>query len=276
MTGSEGVGPAAEDRYFRAHALTGAETMPIVPAPRARPLFSGQFGRAAKRCLPLMVANQNGWLLSNPAAFTVIWDGSVPRGSGLDISWHGSPPWPRPVEDSFGNGTLSFKIPYLFRTPPGWNLLTRGPANFVKDGVAPLEGLIESDWAVATFTMNWKLTRVGHPVTFERGEPICMLVPQRRNELAGFVPSLLPVEDDRESYAQLKDWGKQRSQQLLRNFLNANGKEAVEQEEVDELLYLRGLYPDGAKAREHQVQIRLRKFVAAATSTRLPGPVEPV
>ena len=265
--GTGGAAPPAEERYFRAHALIGAELMPIVPAPRARPLFSGQFGRAAKRCLPLMVANQHGWLVLNAATFTVVWDGSVPRGAGLDIQWHGAPPWPRPVDDSFGNGTVSFKIPYLFRTPPGWNLLTRGPANYVKDGVAPLEGLIESDWAVSTFTMNWKLTRPDHPVTFEKGEPICMLVPQRRNELARFVPTLHPAEDDAESYAQLKDWGKKRSQQLIRNFLNAHGKEAIDLEQPEELLYLRGLYPDGGKAREHEVQIRLRAFIPAGRPT---------
>ena len=88
----------------------------------------------------------------------------------------------------FGSGSLTFHIPYLFRTPPGWNLLARGPSNWPRDGVIALEGLVETDWAVATFTMNWKLTAIDRPVTFEAGEPFCMLVPQRRGDLERFAP----------------------------------------------------------------------------------------
>ena len=51
--------------------------------------------------------------------------------------------------------------------------------------------MIETDWSVATFTMNWKLTRPHWPVTFEIGEPICMVVPQRRGELESFHPQSL-------------------------------------------------------------------------------------
>ncbi len=34
--------------------------------------------------------------------------------------------------------------------------------------------MVETDWTAASFTMNWKLTRVGQIVRFERGEPICI------------------------------------------------------------------------------------------------------
>src|SRR5262249_24493279 len=84
-----------------------------------------------------------------------------------------------------GSGILTWTIPYVFRTPPGWNLLCRGPANYVKDGVSPLEGLIETDWSFASFSMNWKLTRPGR-VEFHPGEPVAMLVPQRRGDLEAF------------------------------------------------------------------------------------------
>jgi hypothetical protein len=33
----------------------------------------------------------------------------------------------------FGSGILTWNVPYLFRTPPGYNLLVRGPANWPKD-----------------------------------------------------------------------------------------------------------------------------------------------
>ena len=53
----------------------------------------------------------------------------------------------------------------------------------------PLEGIVETDWLPATFTMNWRLTRPNYPVHFEAGDPICMVVPVPR----GLAESLVPV-----------------------------------------------------------------------------------
>ena len=55
-----------------------------------------------------------------------------------------------------------------------------------KDGIHPLDGIIETDWAVATFTMNWKFTCVGVPVTFKKGEPIAMFFPFNEASLKPF------------------------------------------------------------------------------------------
>jgi hypothetical protein len=38
--------------------------------------------------------------------------------------------------------------------------------------------LVETDWAVAAVSMNWQFTRPDTWVTFDRDEPICMIVPQ--------------------------------------------------------------------------------------------------
>ena len=40
----------------------------------------------------------------------------------------------------FGNGILTWHLPMLFRTPPGYNLSVRGPANYPKDAVCPFRG----------------------------------------------------------------------------------------------------------------------------------------
>jgi hypothetical protein len=84
----------------------------------------------------------------------------------------------------------------------------------VKDGVQPLEGIVETDWSPATFTMNWKLTRTGHWVRFERLEPICMIVPAKRGLAESLVPRPRPLRENAElsdSYAQ---WSTGRSQFL--------------------------------------------------------------
>ena len=70
---------------------------------------------------------------------------------------------------NFGHGVLTWHLNYLFRTSPGYNLYARGPANWPKDGIVPLEGIIETDWSVATFTMNWKVTVKNQPIDFEPG-----------------------------------------------------------------------------------------------------------
>ena len=64
-------------------------------------------------------------------------------------------------------------------------MLCRGPANYVKDGIQALEGLVETDWSYASFSSNWKLTRPGR-VEFVAGEPVAMLVPQQRGDLEAF------------------------------------------------------------------------------------------
>ena len=163
------------------------------------------------------------------------------------------------VLSNFGEGIITWNIPYLFRTPDGYNLLARGPANWPKDGAAPLEGLIETDWAVATFTMNWKLTRPKHPVTFTRGEPICMLVPQRRGELESFHPELRELTAEPELAQAHAAWSDGRKQFLLQKYL------------AWPVVWLAAASPgrastsaapcaDGTGAPEHQTKLHLRGF----------------
>jgi uncharacterized protein DUF6065 len=255
----EAADGSAEGLYLKALALRGHQRVPIVPAPRSRPWISGNFAKSAKRCLPLMVANENGWLLLNAASFQVSWNGDEKKGC-LAIEYEAAPPWPPIVDDSFGNGVISFLVPYLFRTPPGWNLLARGPSNSPKDGISPLEGLIETDWAVATFTMNWKITRPDFAVTFNKDEPFCMVVPQHRHELSGFRPVLERIQADPATARALNEWGTQRRAQKVGAFLQANGKQAIDAQAPDELLYFRGLYPGGLAAPDHQIRLALEEF----------------
>ena len=140
----------------------------------------------------MLIANQSGWELRNPNAFTATWMG------GNDITKVAVAPDRRdpgqflPVSN-FGYGILTWHLPILFRTPPGYDLLVRGPANHPKDAISPLEGIVETDWASSGFSINWKFTRQLMPVRFEVDEPICMIVPQRRGELEEFAPEFRPI-----------------------------------------------------------------------------------
>jgi len=212
--------------------------------------------RFANRCLPLLMANQAGWLIHNSHEFRVVWNGGRDRGS-TEVDYGGAPvPQPLRALSHFGYGILSWSIPYLFRTSPGFNLLARGPANWPKDGAAPLEGLVEADWAVATFTMNWKLTRPGASVTFAADEPFCMIVPQRRGELEGFWPETRPLEDDPDAEAAHEAWRGRRHATNVQNFMAEFGRAP----KTFDRHYFQGISPDGRRAESHQTRLTLREF----------------
>jgi len=235
------------------HTSTG-EPPELVPAPIQREWMQNTRDAFANRCLPLLIANQAGWLVISPHTVRAIWDGTSSLKSVCIEHLEG--PEPYLAMGHFGEGVLTFSIPYLFRTPPGWNLLVRGPANMPKDGAYPLEGIVETDWSTATFTMNYKLTRAQHPVTWQKGEPIAMLVPVRRNQLESFEPEIRGLYDDPAVAKGFLDWRNSRSQFIKE--LPVEGTAANQAEWQKD--YVHGRAPDGTVAKEHQRKLALKPF----------------
>jgi hypothetical protein len=161
--------------------------------------------RFAYRCLPLAIANAHGWEILSPCGFAARWRG----GQGVeDVEVRldpGADPATAPAA-LFGQATLSFHAGGLFRTPPGWNLWITGPPNEQKDGIAPLSGIVESDWSPYTFTMNWRFTRPDHWVRFEENEPICFFFPVQRDAIETFTPVVRSIWEDPELEAQYRKW----------------------------------------------------------------------
>jgi hypothetical protein len=127
----------------------------------------------AYKCLPLVIANQWGWQILCPTDVAVTWDGD-PNLTGLRIEV--APQYLPAIKSQFGSGIVTFSPPWLFRTPPGWDLYLKGPSNRWKPNCVPLEGVIETWWLNYTFTLNWKLVEPG-TVVFARGESLGQLVP---------------------------------------------------------------------------------------------------
>ena len=163
----------------------------------------------AYRCLPLSIANTHGWEIINPSPVEAWWDG----GAGVDavkVEVRGEAhPISTPVS-MFGQGVLTFHVPGLFRTPAGWNLWVGGPPNLAKDGIAPLSGLVETDWSPFTFTMNWRFTRPNHRVRFEADEPFAFVFPVERSALERFEPRFAPLESAPQLEAQFHEWSASR------------------------------------------------------------------
>jgi hypothetical protein len=238
----------------------------VEPASRWRSWMSPRVKRNTQRCLPLLMASEHGWVLKNPQTFTAVWDGSAAV-EGVRVDYPHGKPALGVAGSRFGGGMLTFNVPYVFRTPPGVNLLGRGPSNWPKDGIAPLEGLVETDWSVATFTMNWKITRPDHPVTFELGEPYCMVVPQPRGLLESLTPAFRPMSEDTELLEGHEEWARTRKELNTKKFLSIFAEDFKDYRGAWQKHYFRGQYPNGTPAPEHQTKLRLGRFETPARET---------
>ncbi len=96
------------------------------------------------------------------------------------------------IKSQFGQGIVTFSPPWLFRTPPGWDLYAKGPGNRWKPNCTPLEGVIETWWLNYTFTLNWKVVEPG-TVAFARGESLAQLFPVPHGTFQGSSAVEVPI-----------------------------------------------------------------------------------
>jgi len=158
---------------------------------------------AAYQCLPMVVANQWGWQVLCPADVRVLWDGSPAiRGLRVEVD----PRWAPSIKSQFGRGIVTFSPPWVFRTPPGWDLYAKGPSNRWKANCSPLEGVIETWWLNYTFTLNWKVVEPGE-VRFAKGESLGQLVPVPHATFLGSAAIEAPINDvEPQAGAELLRW----------------------------------------------------------------------
>lgn len=219
---------------------------------RKKDWMENSINRFAYRCLPLVIANQMGWDLLCPHSFIVIWNG----GDSIHDLYIESDVQPPAVLSHFGGGVLTFHVNALFRTSPGHNLWVKGPPNHPKDGISPLEGVVETDWATATFTMNWILTRANHRVRFEEGEPFCRILPYPRHYIGAFDTRIKNIQDNPDLQQSYLKWSQGRQQ--FNDDLQVAGSEA--QQTGWQKQYHRGQDPQGRKYEYHETKVRLNSF----------------
>lgn len=230
--------------------------MRIRAAPVEREWMDDTNQRFAYRCLPLNIANTHGWEILCSNAFSAIWDG----GSGLDAirikSASGIAP---PAISHFGDGILTFHVPCLFRTEPGVDLFVTGPINRPKDAIAPLSGIIETDWSPYTFTMNWRFTRAYQRVYFGSDEPFCHFFPLGRGSLETLVPDMRNLSENPELEQEYATWTESRNT-FNTTLADPASKAALEKWQKS---YFRGVGPSGAPgAHDHHSRLRLRPFTS--------------
>jgi len=161
-----------------------------------------------------------------------------------------------PAASHFGHSILTFHINCIFRTEPNVNLWIAGPINRPKDGIAPLTGLIESDWMPYTFTMNWQFTRANHRVRFEKDEPLCTIFPIPRGYVEASEPEFHSLDEDPVTRDALREWSTERdslNSQIEKNLTAAR-------ERGWQKNYFQGRWPDGKRFLHHQTKLHLKPF----------------
>lgn len=132
------------------------------------------------RCLPLLIGNQYGFIIKSEFDFTFIWDG----GESKDAVkfWFNEPQeevnkkLPR-IDTHFGSGIITINPPFILRTPPGINLMTINPPNYVIPNITVMTGVVETDNVRRNFTFNLKIQMPGIPVNVTAGAPLAAFIP---------------------------------------------------------------------------------------------------
>jgi Family of unknown function (DUF6065) len=228
------------------------------PAPAQRAWMDATPDAYAYRCLPLNIANAHGWEILLPRGLTAKWNGGSGREAisiSLDAPREGVSSSASAISH-FGSGILTFHVEAVFRTEPGWSLYVQGPANQPKHGISPLSGVIETDWAPYSFTMNWLFTAPGQ-VRFEAGEAFCSLFPVPRTLIDDTEPVIHSIESDPDLAERHRQWAAGRS--AFNADLKVQGSAA--QTEKWQKAYYRGMHPDGQPTDAgHMVKLRPKPF----------------
>jgi len=220
----------------------------IVPGRPERDWMDKFTDRHPYRCLPLSIANTTGWEIQCPISFRAKWNGG-PRAEDIRLEPLGNATQDqltRFVMSHFTEGIITFHTGWMFRTPPGWSVMAMGAPNFVKDGIWPLQGIIETDWLPFPFTMNWRFTRPGE-VIFQKGDPFCFILPLQTGAVDATEPLGRRLYEEPELEKEYQAWARMRSTFLTQ--LHAHDPETIKQ--AWQRYYFRGETPDGLIVKSH-------------------------
>lgn len=156
----------------------------IHKSPRKRDWFNAQF----YRCLPLTIGNQYGFIIKNEIPFLFKWNGGD-KAEDLEIKFHEwTPPsmyFPQ-ISSHFGYGIITLGMPIVFRTPPGINLMTINPPNYIVPNLSVMTGVVESDNLRRDFTINLRVMKSEEWTEIPPHTPLAAILPIPRYFQDGF------------------------------------------------------------------------------------------
>lgn len=196
-------------------------------------------------CLPLSIANMQGFSFSVPYDFEVYWNGkNSVYDLKINIDEENEITEEIKIQSTFGNGIFTVNFPFVLITPPGINLMTISPPNFPTPGLSPMSGVVESDNLNYLFTINVKVDIPNISIKIKKDVPISAILPIPRYFCDNF--NLLPAQKllKEEDFLIVKQSATKqelrRNEQVINN-LGADG------------LYYRGYSIDNNKFKDHQL-----------------------
>lgn len=130
------------------------------------------------RCLPLTIGNQYGFIVSSEYDITFEWNGgNNPEDVRLYANEKSGQPYYPQISTHFGSGIVTINTPYFFRTPPGINLMTINPPNYIIPNVTVMTGVVETDNLRRNFTFNLKIQIPNIRVVIPAGHPLAAFIP---------------------------------------------------------------------------------------------------
>jgi hypothetical protein len=135
-------------------------------------------------CQPMTTINQHGWEFLLPQDVVCEWDGLNTSDSShiKIISGEYLPNGQKLVENSTGNGTITFNINAVIETNPNYYCLLSGSPNYFVDGAQPMNALIRTDWYhYNPLQFCWKATVPNKQIVFKKGMPFLFLMLYPKN-----------------------------------------------------------------------------------------------
>lgn len=147
------------------------QTSPAINQSRFnRDWMDDTYNKHAYQCLPMTVANVYGWEIVMEEDLVVQWDG----GNTPPVILSGETTSSGRVQAiSSIIGMISINMGWVINTEDGYNTWVTGSPNYFVDGATPLTATLPSYWWPDESQMNWKITKIGEPVTFAAGTPFC-------------------------------------------------------------------------------------------------------
>jgi hypothetical protein len=132
-------------------------------------------------CRPLVIGNQQGFVVHANFDFTLFWNGGKnAEDVTVKILENNQETQTPLILTNFGHGVVSFSYPFMLRTPPGINILTMAPPNEIMDNLTVLSGSVESDNLRHPFTFNIRINKPNIITYIGKGTPLSAFIPIKR------------------------------------------------------------------------------------------------
>ncbi len=247
----------SDSNTFIAYELHPNTTTLIEPAPIARDWMDATPVRHPYRCLPLVIANQAGWILRSPAAFRAYWYGGIGKGRcGSAVRRPDRQPDSEPLRDRRHHVHDPVPVPHAAGHQPvgeGAEQLHQGRrAAARRDRRDRLAGVHVHDELEDHAGLRLGAVREGRAVLHDRAGTARAA---RRASSRGEIGSTTNPE----LHAQYQKW--EGSRKGFLTGLNERDPNAVKQGWQKD--YFQGKTPEGKEVDSHQTKLNLREFEKA-------------